>query len=97
MRAQTIGPVLSAAVLVLSAAPAFAYDANHPRDTIAFVDDGSTPFDTTDQGECRVRMQCIGALLMVEDNSGCGGAGVSFTGLYHRKEQRAEALQRRES
>jgi hypothetical protein len=23
--------------------------------------------------------------LMVEDNGGCGGAGVSFTGLYHRK------------
>lgn len=54
------------------------------KDTIAFVDDGSTPFDTPDQGECRVRMQRIGALLMVEDNSGCGGAGVSFTGLYHR-------------
>jgi hypothetical protein len=54
------------------------------KDTIAFVDDGSTPFDKAD-GECRVRMQRIGAWLMVEDNAGCGGVGVTFTGLYHRK------------
>ena len=52
---------------------------------IAFVDDGSVPFDTPDQGECRVRMQRVGPWLVVEDNSGCGGAGVTFTGLYHRK------------
>jgi len=59
-----------------------------PKDgTIAFVDDGSIPFDTVggQGGECRVRMQRVGALLMVEDNDGCGGAGVSFTGLYRRK------------
>jgi hypothetical protein len=56
-------------------------------DTIAFVDDGSIAFDTVggQGGECRVRMQRVGALLMVEDNSGCGGAGVTFTGLYWRK------------
>ncbi len=54
-------------------------------DTIAFVDDGSVPFEETDQGECRVRMQRIGPSLLVEDNSGCGGAGVTFTGLYRRK------------
>jgi hypothetical protein len=53
-------------------------------DTIAFVDDGSTPFDKTEEGECRVRMQRIGPWLMVEDNSGCGGAAVTFTGLYRR-------------
>ena len=53
-----------------------------PQDnTIAFADDGSN------YGEgCQVRMQRIGPLLLVVDNSGCGGAGVSFTGLYRRKE-----------
>jgi hypothetical protein len=52
---------------------------------VAFVDDGSIPFEKTDAGECRVRMQRIGPWLLVEDNNGCGGAGVSFTGLYHRR------------
>jgi hypothetical protein len=58
-----------------------------PKDgIIAFVDDGSTPFERPNQGdECRVRLQRIGAWLLVEDNNDCGGAGVSFTGLYHRK------------
>lgn len=54
------------------------------KDAIAFVDDGSAPFEK-DGGECRVRMQRIGAWLMVEDNSGCGGAAVTFTGLYRRE------------
>jgi hypothetical protein len=54
-------------------------------DTIAFVDDGTTPFDKIDEGSCRVRMQRIGPWLMVEDNDGCGGAGVTFTGLYKKK------------
>jgi hypothetical protein len=54
------------------------------KDTIAFVDDGSTPFEK-DGGECRVRMQRIGTWLMVEDNEGCGGAAVTFTGLYRRE------------
>jgi hypothetical protein len=53
-------------------------------DTIAFADDGSIPFETAEEGSCRVRMQRVGAWLMVEDNSGCGGAGVTFTGLYRR-------------
>jgi hypothetical protein len=30
-------------------------------------------------------MQRIGPWLLVEDNSNCGGAGVSFLGLYRRK------------
>jgi len=54
-------------------------------DTLAFADDGTVPFEKPDEGGCRVRMQRIGPLLMVEDNSGCGGAGVTFTGLYRRK------------
>jgi len=39
----------------------------------------------TDSDDCRVRMQRIGPWLLVEDNDGCGGAGVTFTGLYRRK------------
>lgn len=57
-----------------------------PRDgVIAFVDDGWRPFDTKSDSGCRVRMRRIGPLLLVEDNDDCGGAGVTFTGLYHRK------------
>jgi hypothetical protein len=58
-----------------------------PKDgVIAFVNDGSTPFERPNQGdECRVRLQRIGPLLLVEENNDCGGSGVSFTGLYHRK------------
>jgi hypothetical protein len=59
--------------------------ANPADDTIAFADDGSTPFDAADQAECRARLRRIGERLLVEDNSGCGGSGVSFTGLYRRK------------
>jgi hypothetical protein len=56
-------------------------------DTVAFVDDGSVPFEKTGEGEgeCRVRMQRVGSSLLVEDNNGCGGSGVTFSGLYHRK------------
>jgi len=53
------------------------------KDTIAFVDDGSMPFEQ-EGGGCRVRMQRVGPWLMVEDNEGCGRATVTFTGLYRR-------------
>jgi hypothetical protein len=56
------------------------------KDTIAFAEDGSILFDTPGDGCCRVRMQRIGPWLMVEDNGECGGMGVTFTGLYHRKD-----------
>jgi hypothetical protein len=45
-------------------------------DTIALVDERDD--------DCHVRMQRIGPWLVVEDNAGCGGAGVSFTGFYRR-------------
>jgi hypothetical protein len=51
-----------------------------PRNgAISFADEGSYG------EECQVRMQRVGPWLLVEDNSGCGGAGVTFTGLYRRK------------
>jgi hypothetical protein len=56
------------------------------KDTIAFVDDGSVPFEKTEAGECRVRMQRIDRWLLVEDNLGCGGAAVTFTRLYRQTE-----------
>jgi hypothetical protein len=57
-----------------------------PRNgTIAFLDDGTLPFETKCEDACRVRMRRVGPWLVVEDNNQCGGAGVSFTGLYHRK------------
>ena len=64
---------------------AFKAEAVPEKDTIAFLNDGTLPFETKCEDACRVRMQRIGESLMVEDNDGCGGAGVSFTGLYRRK------------
>lgn len=58
------------------------------NDTIAFVNDGSVPFENVDEvaeDSCRVRMQRIGPRLLVEDNGGCGGSGVTFSGLYRGK------------
>ncbi len=54
-------------------------------DSIVFLNDGWMPFETQCDTGCRVRMHRIGDLLLVEDNGDCGGAGVTFTGLYHRK------------
>jgi len=34
---------------------------------------------------CHMRMQRIGPWLLAEDNGGCGGSGVTFSGLYRRK------------
>ncbi|MGI8570135.1 MAG: hypothetical protein ACR2KT_14295 [Methylocella sp.] len=51
---------------------------------LAFADDGSIPFDKAEEGSCQVRMQLIGALLLVEDNDGCGGIAISFAGFYRR-------------
>jgi hypothetical protein len=51
---------------------------------LEFADDGSTAFDNKN-AECLVRMRRIDALLVVEDNGGCGGIMVTFTGFYRRK------------
>jgi len=55
------------------------------KDSIAFLNDGWLPFATKCEDACRVRMQRVGPWLLVEDNGGCGGAGVSFTGFFRRK------------
>lgn len=51
-----------------------------PQDIIALTDEGNYG------DECHVRMQRISQWLLVEDSGGCGGAGVSFTGLYRRSD-----------
>ena len=63
-------------VLVAAAVPA--------QNMIAFADDGSTPFEKAEEGQCLVRIQRVGAWLLVEDNMQCGGSMVTFTGLYRR-------------
>jgi hypothetical protein len=53
---------------------------------IAFVDDGSIPFDQAEDGQCIVRIQRVGTWLLVEDNQQCGGSMATFTGLYRRNQ-----------
>jgi hypothetical protein len=60
-------------------------DATPAGGLIAFVDGGETAFDNAQEGDCRVRMQRIDAILVVEDNGACGGAMVTFTGFYQRR------------
>ena len=52
---------------------------------LAFADDGRVAFDKAEEGSCRVRMQRLREYLVVEDDGGCGGVMVTFTGLYRRK------------
>lgn len=48
--------------------------------------DGTKPFGD-DRSECRARLRLFGRYLVVEDNGGCGGLNVSFTGIYVRLAQ----------
>jgi len=51
---------------------------------LQFADDGNIPFDDP-KAECQLRMRRVEVLLVVEDNNGCGGAMVTFTGFYRRQ------------
>jgi hypothetical protein len=56
------------------------------RGLLEFADDGSALFDKAiASATCLVRMQRFESLLVVEDNGGCGGADVTFTGFYRKK------------
>jgi hypothetical protein len=48
--------------------------------------DGSQP-PGGDRSDCRARLRLFGRYLVVEDNGGCGGNNVSFTGIYVRLKQ----------
>lgn len=41
--------------------------------------------DGTDERDCQVKMQLVGRFLVVGDNLKCGGANVSFSGVYQKK------------
>ncbi len=59
---------------------------------IGEVDDTGTPhgdllsFGGQDEYDCRVKMQLVGDFLVVSDNMRCGGANVTFNGVYHKKQ-----------
>ncbi|GLS44290.1 hypothetical protein [Methylobacterium brachythecii] len=59
-----------------------------PKDgVLAFTmgDDGRTlPHEAGGEYACRIRMIRRGPYLVARDNNGCGGANVSFSGLYRR-------------
>jgi hypothetical protein len=62
-------------------------EAKPAHGVLQFADDGNVPFNraSAEADNCLVRMQRIAALLVVEDNSHCGGVLVTFTGFYRRK------------
>lgn len=57
------------------------YDAKPAADKMKFG-------DGTDELDCQVSMQLVGKLLVVGDNLHCGGANVSFSGVYRRSTKR---------
>lgn len=57
------------------------YDAKPAADKMKFG-------DGTDEGDCQVTMQLLGRLLVVGDNLNCGGANVSFSGVYQKGPKR---------
>ena len=57
------------------------YDAKPSADKMNFG-------DGTDELDCQVTMQLVGKLLVVGDNLHCGGANVSFSGVYQRRPKR---------
>lgn len=56
-------------------------------DYMAFAigDKGTLPIEQGEEYGCKVHLLRIGAYLVAEDNSQCGGVNVSFTGVYTRK------------
>ena len=57
------------------------YDAKPSADKMKFG-------DGTDERDCQVTMQRVGKYLVVGDNLHCGGANVSFSGVYQKKPKR---------
>jgi hypothetical protein len=55
--------------------------------TLAFASSaGETiPIEKADKTDCVLAFALVHDVLVVEDNGNCGGAGVYFTGFYHRK------------
>ena len=53
--------------------------------SFAMGDKGAIPVTKADETDCKVWMRRVGPWLLVEDNRQCGGANVSFSGLYTRQ------------
>ncbi len=53
----------------------------------AKFDDGKLLYGFDDEGEyaCRVTLDRVGGFMLVSDNLNCGGANVTFSGVYQRK------------
>jgi hypothetical protein len=47
--------------------------------------DGQILFEKAGTYDCAVRLKQLGPYLFARDNQSCGGANVSFTGLYRRR------------
>jgi hypothetical protein len=47
--------------------------------------DKMTFSDGTDEYDCHVTMQLVGKFLVVGDNLHCGGANLTFSGVYQSK------------
>jgi hypothetical protein len=59
-----------------------------PRQTVqSFALDGDkqVAYDKAGQYDCAVTLRQLGAFLFVSDNNNCGGANVSFSGLYTKR------------
>ncbi|MFC0283603.1 hypothetical protein ACFFJB_08300 [Camelimonas abortus] len=52
--------------------------------SFAVTADGFAPAERGDESSCKVWLRRVGPWLLAEDNGLCGGANVSFRGLYSR-------------
>lgn len=53
--------------------------------TVLVADDDVKTFQTAPDTACAVQMRVVANYLLVQDNGACGGANVSFTGIYVRR------------
>lgn len=54
-------------------------------DTVLIADDSVKTFAAAQDTACAVQMRLVANYLLVQDNGACGGANVSFTGIYVRR------------
>lgn len=52
--------------------------------TFSVVDDMAVALEVAEAFDCVLRLRRAGSWLVVNDNGRCGGAGVSFSGIYER-------------
>jgi len=53
--------------------------------TVLVAEDGVKTFAAAPDTSCTVQMRLVASYLLVQDNGACGGANVSFTGVYVRR------------